>query len=60
MNKEVSEFGMKYLREDVVAYDFMRRNIGYVEGHYELPLPWKNDSIVLPESLQNAQRRMQS
>ena len=60
MNKEVSEFGMKYSREDVVAYDFMKRNIDYVEGHYELPLPWKNDSIVLPESLQNAERRFQS
>ena len=60
MNKEVSEFGMKYSREDVVTYDFMKRNIDNVEGHYKLPLPWKNDSIVLPESLQNAERRLQS
>ena len=59
MNKEVSEFGMKYSREDVVAYDLMKRNINYVEGHYELPLPWKNDSIVLPESLQNSERHLQ-
>ena len=59
MNKEASEFGMKYSKEDVVAYDLMKRNISYVNGHYELPLPWKNDSVVLPESLPNAQRRLQ-
>ena len=59
MNKEASEFGMKYSKEDVVAYDLMKRNISYGNGHYELPLPWKNDSVVLPESLPNAQRRLQ-
>lgn len=58
-NNEASEFGMKYSREDVVAYDFMKRNVSYVNGHYELPLPWKNDSAVLSGSLPNAQRRLQ-
>ena len=59
MNKKASEFGMKYSKEDVVAYDLMKRNISNVNGHYELPLPWKNDSVVLPESLPHAQRRLQ-
>ena len=59
INKEASESGMKYSREDVVTYDFIKRNISYVNGHYELPLPWKNDSAVLPESLPNAQHRLQ-
>ena len=59
MNKEVAEFGMKYSREDVVAYDFMKRNVKFVNGHYELPLPWRNDSAVLHGSLPNAQRRLQ-
>ena len=59
MNKEASEFGMKYSREDIVAYDFIKQNISYVNGYYELPLPWKNDSAVLPENLSNVQHRLQ-
>ena len=59
MNKKTLEFGIKYSRKDVVAYDFMKRNISYVNRHYELSLPWKNNFAVLPKSLPNAQRRLQ-
>ena len=58
-HKEVSEFGMKYSREDVMAYDFMKRNIEFVDGHYQMPLPWKNNAVKLPESRAMATRRLQ-
>ena len=46
-HKEESEFGMKYSREDVMAYDFMERNIEFIDGHYQMPLPWKNNAVQL-------------
>ena len=58
-HKEASEFGMKYSGEDVMAYDFMERNIEFVDGHYQMPLPWKNNAVKLPESRAMATRRLQ-
>nr|CAB3263157.1 uncharacterized protein LOC104265735 [Phallusia mammillata] len=58
-HEEVSNFGMKYSREDVVAYDMMTRLVERVNGHYQLPLPWKNDSEVLPDSLPMASGRLE-
>ena len=46
-HKEASEFGMKYSREDVMAYDFMERNIEFIDGHYQMPLPRKNNAMQL-------------
>ena len=57
-NQEAREFGMKYSAEDVVAYECMQRSISFVEGHFELPLLWKDTSVVLPESLSMARKRL--
>ena len=37
---------MKSLREDVMEYDFLERNIEFVVGHYQMPLPWKNNAVT--------------
>ena len=58
-DKEASEFGMKYSREDVMTYDFMECYIEFVDGHYQMPLPWKNNAVKLPESRAMATRRLQ-
>ena len=58
-NQEAREFGMKYSAEDVVAYDRMERSISFDEGHFELPLLWKNTSVRLPESLNMARKRLE-
>ena len=57
-HQEVQEFGLRYSAEDVVAYDFMKRSIAHKEGHYVLPLPWKNPAKVLPASLPMAEKRL--
>ena len=38
-NPEACEFGTKFSVEDVVAYDRMTKT--FVDGHFELPLPWQ-------------------
>ena len=37
----------------------MTRQLQYVDGHYQLPLLWKNDMTVLPESNAMALKRLQ-
>ena len=59
-NREVREFGSKYSAEDVVAYDCMSKSIVHKDGHYQLPLLWKNASVKLPDSLDMAKRRLES
>ena len=57
-NRELKEFGLKYSREDTVAYDLMSRSVCQVDGHYQLPLLWKNAAVTFPDSLQMAQNRL--
>ena len=52
--QKVQEFGLRYSAEDVVAYGLMKRSIAHKDGHYVLPLPWKNQAKVLPVSLRLA------
>ena len=47
----MQEFGLCYLAEDVVAYDFMKTHIALKESHYVLPSLWQNPAKVLPASL---------
>ena len=58
-NQEAQDFGLKYSAEDVVAYDCMNRNISFKDGHFELPLLWKDVSLKLPESLSVARKRLE-
>ena len=56
--RELMEFGLKYSREDTAAYDLMSRSVCQVNGHYQLPLLWKNAAVTLPDSMQMAQNRL--
>ena len=57
-NRELMEFGLKYSREDTVAYNLMSRSVSQVDGHYQLPLLWKNVAVTLPDGMQMAQNRL--
>ena len=59
-HKEISELGSKYSMEDPMAFEIMSRQLQYVNGHYELPLLWKNNAAILPDSYSIAVRRLQS
>ena len=38
----------------------MTRKLRYVNGHYQLPLLWKNDAVGLPPSQDMALKRLDS
>ena len=59
-HKEILEFGFKYSMEDPIAYDIMCRKLQYRDGHYQLPLLWRNDAVKLPQSLGVALKRLDS
>ena len=40
----------KNSREDREAYDKIKRSVKLVDGHLHLPLLWKAEKVVLPES----------
>ena len=44
--------------EDSIAYDVMVRNLTYKNGHYQLPLLWRNDAEKLPDSRMMALQRL--
>ena len=41
-----------------MAYDLMNKACTQVEAHFQLPLLWRNDAVVLPESLNMAKKRL--
>ena len=57
-HQKMLEFGLKCSMEDPIAYDMMVRNLDYVEGHYQLPLLWRNDAEKLPDSCEMALQRL--
>ena len=59
-HKEMLEFGTKFSLQDPIAYDVMTRKLRYEDGHYELPLLWRNDAERLPDSQEMAFRRLES
>ena len=58
-HQEMLEFGLQYSVEELVAYDIMQRNLKYKNGRYELPLLWRNDAVLLPNSYAIAMRRIE-
>ena len=49
-----------------MPYDLMERNIEFIDGHCQMPLPWKNSAVQLRESralvtrpLQRLKRRLE-
>ena len=59
-HKEMLEFGFKYSMEDPIAYKIMCRKLQYRDGHYQLPLLWRNDAVKLPQSRSVALKRLDS
>ena len=57
-HKELLEFGHKYAVKDPIAYDLMTRHLEYVDGHYQLPLLWRNSFLILPGSRKMALKRL--
>ena len=59
-NTEVLEFGLRYSLEDVVSYELMNKAIKLVDGHFQLPLLWRNSGVTLPDSLPMAKSRLEA
>ena len=57
-NRKLMEFGLKLSREDVFAYDLMTKSVRLVNGDFELPLLWKNDVKLMPDSFVTAKKRL--
>ena len=57
-NVQVQQFGMRYSAEDVVAYDLMNKACTQVEGHFQLPFLWRNDTVILPESFEHGEEEV--
>ena len=43
-----------------MAFEIMSRQLQYINGHYELPLLWKNSAAILSDSYLMAVRGLQS
>ena len=55
-NRKLMEFGSKYSREHVLAYDLMTRFVHLINGHFELTILWKNDATLMPDSFVTAKK----
>ena len=44
--------------EDPIAYDLMPCRLVYDNGHYQLPVLWRNDAMQLPDSWEMALKRL--
>ena len=47
-------------REDRIALERMKSSITFIDGHFELPLLWRDKKEALPNNHQMAQRRLWS
>ncbi|BHF58034.1 hypothetical protein SprV_0100098300 [Sparganum proliferum] len=44
--------------EDKRALAIVRSSVTIIKGHYQLPLPWRNSTLNLPDSFQLARKRL--
>ena len=58
-HQELLEFGLKCSMEDPIVYNLMVHRLVYDNGHYQLPLLWRNDAIQLPDSREMALKRLE-
>ena len=47
-------------REDQISHQLLKDSIQHVDGHFQLPLLWKNRNILLPNNFLMAQKRLKS
>ncbi|KAL5022237.1 hypothetical protein ScPMuIL_001392 [Solemya velum] len=45
--------------EDKQALNIMEKSVTYVDGHYQLELPWRHSSVCLPNNVELAEMRLQ-
>ena len=44
-------------KEDEIFLDKMKNEVKYIDGHYELPLPFRNPNVAFPNNRVQAERR---
>ena len=49
-----------YSQEDERFMEIMNNGVGKVDGHYQLPLPFKSDKVYLPCNKKQAEKRLSS
>ena len=59
-NTKILKFGLRYSLKDVVSYELMNKAIKFVDGHFQLPLLWRNSGVTVPDSLLMAKRRLEA
>jgi len=45
-------------KEDRRTYALMKQSVEYINGHYQLPLPWRYDYQILPDNIEVARKRL--
>nr|CAB3263156.1 uncharacterized protein LOC104265735 [Phallusia mammillata] len=50
--------GHPFSTEDRRTYRMMKDSVKFVDGHYELPLPWRHDHQIMPDNLKMATNRL--
>ena len=45
-------------KEDRRTYTLMKQSVEYINGHYQLPLPWRYDYQILPDNTETAGKRL--
>ncbi|XP_078495525.1 uncharacterized protein LOC144750934 [Ciona intestinalis] len=57
-NPDESALGTSLSVEDRRTYRLMKDSVKFTDNHYELPLPWRHDYQILPDSRMMAKRRL--
>jgi len=47
-------------KEDRLVYDLLQKSVSSVDGHYQVPLPWRSNTISPGDSLPMARQRLES
>jgi len=45
-------------KEDKQTYALTKQSVEYINGHYQLPLPWRYDYQILPDNTEVARKRL--
>ena len=59
-NVQPNELTIANSREDRVAHERMKNSIKMVDGHFQLPLLWKQEGLRLPKNQQMVKNRLAS
>ena len=51
---------LNHLDQGVIIHELLKSSIEFRNGHYTVGLPWKTDTLMLPDSLAPSKRRLES